>query len=76
MSARIIGVADAFDAMTTERPYQKPLATDDALKIIRSKAGHKFDHRVVNALASAVDRGLIELPNPDDVNKPKYVTTN
>ena len=75
LAARIIGVADAFDAMTTERPYQKPLTTDEALEIIYRKAGQKFDRRVVDALAAAVSRGLIDLPNPDDVKKPKYVTS-
>ncbi|HOT01304.1 MAG TPA: HD-GYP domain-containing protein, partial [Acidobacteriota bacterium] len=76
LAARIIGVADAFDAMTTERPYQKPLATEEALEIINRKAGQKFDRRVVDALAAAVSRGLIDLPNPEDVKKPRYVTSN
>ncbi len=76
LAARIIGVADAFDAMTTERPYQKPLATDEAMEIINRKAGQKFDRRVVDALAAAVSRGLIDLPNPEDVKKPRYVTSN
>lgn len=61
LSARIIGVADAFDAMTTERPYQKPFSHQEALEKIRSMAGRKFDLRVVEALAKEGTR--IERPD-------------
>ncbi len=41
--ARIVGVADAFDAMTTDRPYRPGLPVDHAFEVIRQEAGRQFD---------------------------------
>ncbi len=57
--ARIIMVADCFDAMTTARPYQKPAPIDYVLKVISSSAGTKYDQRVVEALVQGVQTGRI-----------------
>jgi HD-GYP domain-containing protein (c-di-GMP phosphodiesterase class II) len=57
--ARIIMVADCFDAMTTARPYQDPAPVDYVLGVIRSFAGTKYDERVVDALVEAVKMGRI-----------------
>ena len=54
MMARIIGVADTLDAMTTNRPYQSAMDLDYALGKIKALAGSKFDTVVVNALDAAV----------------------
>lgn len=59
MIARIIMVADCFDAMTTKRPYQDPAPTDYVLGIIRSLSGKKYDERVVEALVRGVKTGRI-----------------
>jgi putative nucleotidyltransferase with HDIG domain len=61
MMARIIGVADTLDAMTTNRPYQTAMDLDYALGRIRSLTGAKFDGVVVNALESAVNSGKLRL---------------
>ncbi|MGH9808086.1 MAG: HD-GYP domain-containing protein [Terriglobia bacterium] len=61
MMARIIGVADTFDAMTTNRPYQSAMDTDFALNRIKSLAGSKFDAVVVNALEAAINAGKLRL---------------
>src|SRR5579859_5575985 len=61
MMARIIGVADTFDAMTTNRPYQSAMDTDYALDRIKSLAGTKFDAVVVTALESAINAGKLRL---------------
>jgi HD-GYP domain-containing protein (c-di-GMP phosphodiesterase class II) len=61
MMARIIAVADTFDAITTNRPYQSAMDVDYALDRIRSLAVTKFDTRVVTALESAVQSGRIRL---------------
>ncbi len=61
MMARIIGVADTLDAITTNRPYQSALDLDFALKRIRSLTGSKFDDVVVTALESAVTKGKLRL---------------
>ncbi|MEW6365482.1 MAG: HD domain-containing phosphohydrolase [Acidobacteriota bacterium] len=55
--ARIISVADTFDAMTTDRPYQRAMDPDYALDKIRSWIGKRFDGRVVDALGKALAAG-------------------
>ncbi len=77
LSARIIAVADAFDAMTTERPYQKPftpMAAFERLKFLTEKG--KFDVKVVNALIRAYNKKLINIPDQSEIKKPKYMDFN
>lgn len=52
--SRIIAVADAYSAMTSDRPYRKAMPVDKALEIMQSEAGSKWDPVVINALADAV----------------------
>jgi HD-GYP domain-containing protein (c-di-GMP phosphodiesterase class II) len=59
--ARIIAVADTFDAMTTNRPYQSAMEVDYALEKIRKLTGTKFDPRVTDALEFAIRAGKIRL---------------
>jgi putative nucleotidyltransferase with HDIG domain len=59
--ARIIGVADTLDAMTTNRPYQNAMDLDYALGRIKALAGSKFDESIVIALESAVKSGKLRL---------------
>jgi putative nucleotidyltransferase with HDIG domain len=59
--ARIIGVADTLDAMTTNRPYQSAMDLDYALGRIKALAGSKFDEAIVIALESAVKAGKLRL---------------
>ena len=61
LMARIIGVADTLDAMTTNRPYQSAMDLDFALGRIKALTGSKFDQVVVTALESAVKSGKIRL---------------
>jgi HD-GYP domain-containing protein (c-di-GMP phosphodiesterase class II) len=61
MMARIIAVADTFDAITTNRPYQSAMDVDYALERIRSLAVTKFDANVVAALESAIHSGRLRL---------------
>jgi putative nucleotidyltransferase with HDIG domain len=61
LMARIIGVADTLDAMTTNRPYQSAMDLDYALTKIKALAGSKFDPVVVNALDAAVNAGRLRL---------------
>lgn len=56
LGARIIAVADAFDAMTTDRPYQKARQTWEALEIIEKGKGEHFDPRIVEAFSSVMRR--------------------
>ena len=57
--AKIIAVADVFDAMTTNRVYRKKLHPSEGIKIIEAEAGTKFDFRVVEALR----RSVVHYPN-------------
>jgi putative two-component system response regulator len=54
LGARIILVADAYDAMTTDRPYRKAIGHHRALKELREKSGTQFDPQMVNALISVI----------------------
>jgi hypothetical protein len=49
IEARIMAVADAFDAMTSNRPYRTAMPEEDALQELRNHAGSHFDPRVVGA---------------------------
>ena len=61
MQARIVAIADTFDAMTTNRPYQKAMELGYVVEKIKSFAGTRFDPRVVDAFVSAVRRGDIQI---------------
>ena len=54
--ARIIFVADAFEAMTSDRPYRKGMEVDAAVAELRACAGSQFDPRMVEALATLLER--------------------
>lgn len=55
LGARIVAVCDAYDAMTSERPYQRRLAHADALAELRRCAGTQFDPEVVEAFCVFAD---------------------
>lgn len=54
LEARVLAVADAFDAMTSERPYSAALPVDDALAELRRCAGTQFDPACVDAICAAL----------------------
>ncbi|MBZ5646569.1 MAG: HD domain-containing protein [Acidobacteriia bacterium] len=59
--ARIITVADTFDAMTTNRPYQAAMDPEYVVRIINSLAATKFDPKVVGALTAVFERGDLKI---------------
>jgi len=63
MVARIVGVADTFDAMTTTRPYQKAMPLDYVTEKMKAMAGTRFDPDVVEAFTAAVEAGDIMPPD-------------
>ncbi|MCL5022232.1 MAG: HD-GYP domain-containing protein [Nitrospirae bacterium] len=52
--AKILCLADSFDAMTAERPYKTAMSKEDAVSQIRQKAGTQFDREVVGVFLSVV----------------------
>ncbi|MCM2256647.1 MAG: HD domain-containing protein [Vicinamibacteria bacterium] len=54
---RIVSVADAFDAMTTDRPYSKAMTFETAVARLRHLAGKKFDDKCVTAFEAAFAAG-------------------
>ena len=58
LGARIVGAADAFDAMTTQRPYNEPLSFKEALGKCASSAGKHFDPNVIEALIRFINKAM------------------
>ncbi len=54
LEARIIAVADAYEAMTSDRPYRPAMSHEEAAAELRAAAGSRFDRRVVEALLRAL----------------------
>jgi putative nucleotidyltransferase with HDIG domain len=70
LGARILKVSDAFDAMTSDRPYRRALSVDDALAEIERGAGTQFDTAVVERLLRLHGTGrfpLIPSPSSEDL---------
>lgn len=57
--ARILSVADAYDAMNSDRAYRKKMEISRILKIIKEEAGTQFDPDIVDAFLKVHDKGLI-----------------
>ena len=64
LGARIIAVADAFDAMTTTRPYRNALAIDEAYRRLEESAGSQWDAKVVAAFLHLLDTTPLGRPQP------------
>jgi len=57
--ARLLAVADAFDAMTSDRPYRQAMPVDEAYTEIRDGSGKQFDPGIVQAMEKCWDSGEI-----------------
>ena len=60
--ARVVAVADAFDAMTTDRPYRKGFTADKAISIIKECAGSHFDPVLAKIFQRMYAEGGLVLP--------------
>src|SRR5687767_6319510 len=74
LMGKIVAVADTFDAMTTDRPYQKAMKFEDALSRIESFVGTRYDSSVVAALSDACNEGQIR-PGVVKLRKPAKTST-
>jgi HD-GYP domain-containing protein (c-di-GMP phosphodiesterase class II) len=60
--ARIVGVADVFDAISSHRSYREALTLDESIELIRQQSGRSFDPTIVNALITLHEQGELGLP--------------
>ncbi len=71
LMARIIAVADTFDAITTARPYQNPMSYEAAVARVNELKGAALDEKVVEAFNRACNAGLIRLESTEDREVPE-----
>jgi diguanylate cyclase (GGDEF)-like protein/putative nucleotidyltransferase with HDIG domain len=67
LGARILAVVDCFDALTSERPYRRPVSLDAALRILHEEAGKAFDPAIVTQFAALLP--LLTPPSNDDSSR-------
>lgn len=58
---RILCIADAFDAMTSHRPYRKPLPSEEAVEILRKESGKQFDPKLAMLFVELYETGKIRV---------------
>lgn len=56
LAARVLALADVYDALRSRRPYKEPMTHHDAVKFISANSGSHFDPRVVDAFLCVTDR--------------------
>ena len=61
VAARILSIADAFDAMISKRPYKEPLSVSTALMILEEQAGLQFDPKLSKLFIDLVQKGTIKV---------------
>ena len=64
LCARILSVADAFEAMRSDRPYRRALTMDKAIEELKKNSGTQFDPKVINIFLS-----ILEHNGNDPVNR-------
>jgi HD-GYP domain-containing protein (c-di-GMP phosphodiesterase class II) len=57
IEGRMMAVADAFDAMISDRPYRNALSCDEAVSEVRRCSGTQFDPEIVDAFLAAIEAG-------------------
>lgn len=67
--ARIVGVADVFDALTSARPYKDPWTAERTIEYLTERAGTEFDPDAVAALARARSKGQIQTQGERNTQK-------
>jgi len=56
LSARIVSLADVFQALTSDRPYRKAFGRKKAIEIIKKDSGKQFDPKIVNVFLRIIDQ--------------------
>ncbi len=63
LGARIVAIADSYDAMTTDRPYRRALTQQEALRRLRARAGEQWDPQLVELFCSLIEQDKLSLPS-------------
>ncbi len=74
--ARIVAVADSFDAITVSRPYQRFRPMDEAVQLITNLTGRRFDSEIVNAFLTAHEEGEIRAQQQSPASDPAASATH
>ena len=61
IGARVVAVADALDAMTSDRPYRRALSVEEAVERFRAGSGQQWDPTIVDAALRLLDDGRLDL---------------
>ncbi|HEX6988822.1 MAG TPA: HD domain-containing phosphohydrolase [Bacillota bacterium] len=69
VEARILAVVDAYDAMTSTRPYRRARRREDAVAELRRCAGHQFDPRIVEVFLASLGGDGLPMRGMDDVGQ-------
>jgi HD-GYP domain-containing protein (c-di-GMP phosphodiesterase class II) len=59
LAARIVHVADAYDAMTSDRPYRRGMSSEDAIRVLEDNSGTQFDPSVIKVFSALAKSGAI-----------------
>ena len=76
IGARILTIADSFDAMVSDRPYRKGMPVADAIEELRRCAGTQFDPTLVEMFVGLIEEGAAPLPSGDKANHSNDVILN
>ncbi|MFO8057337.1 MAG: response regulator [bacterium] len=70
LGARILAVADSYDAMTSDRPYRKAMSRDESIKELKKFAGSQFDPRLVDIFIQVLQKPEEEQGKPPESKLP------
>lgn len=62
LSARIVSIADAFDALISDRPYRKGMSVDSAKKLLKMESGTHFDPELVAIFIELIEKNYHNVP--------------
>jgi putative two-component system response regulator len=63
IGARIVAIADSYDAMTTDRPYRAALPQDEAIRRLRGGAGTQWEPAMIERFVQLIQTGQLHLPD-------------
>jgi diguanylate cyclase (GGDEF)-like protein/putative nucleotidyltransferase with HDIG domain len=75
LGGRIVGLADVFDALTSDRPYHRALPVEEGMALVRAGCGNQFDPRVVEAFFAIYDSVRDEIDSINAATTPFGMTS-